>query len=233
MHQRSELSHGYSRDIYHGRTGPGGHYRERDYGYDAGNFYPERRPAREGSYEYEGGGRLADPYRYGGPEAEPGGPFETLELRGLGLSRNAAEPFRRPAAERSWAPGRGPEPLSSFPAGGGGVREGVESFTWDVPGPYTGRGPKGYSRSDERIHEDVCERLSAHGAIDAREIELRVENGEVTLEGTVENRRTKRLAEAIADTVRGVEDVHNRLRLRRHAEDRQEVEAGAEAETPH
>lgn len=232
MHQRSELSHGYSRDIYHGRTGPGGHYRERDYGYDAGNFYPERHPAREGSYEYGPGERYGEPYGYGGPEAEPGGPFETQDLRGLGVSRNVEEPYRRPAAQRPWAPGRGPEPRSAFPAGAG-AREGVESSTWDVPGPYTGRGPKGYSRSDERIHEDVCERLSAHGAIDAREIELRVENGEVTLEGTVQDRRTKRLAEAIADTVRGVEDIHNRLRLLRHAEDRPQAEARPEAETPH
>src|SRR5882672_12103971 len=36
-----------------------------------------------------------------------------------------------------------------------------------APGPYVGYGPRGYQRTDERIHEDVCERLTAHGALDA------------------------------------------------------------------
>jgi hypothetical protein len=61
-------------------------------------------------------------------------------------------------------------------------------------GRFTGRGPKGYIRSDERIREDVSDRLEQHGEIDATEIEVRVSNGEVTLEGTVEDRRTKRMA---------------------------------------
>jgi osmotically-inducible protein OsmY len=63
--------------------------------------------------------------------------------------------------------------------------------TSPVPTPC---GTKGYRGSDERITEEVCERLTAHGALDAREIEVRVEEGEVTLEGTVETSREKRLA---------------------------------------
>lgn len=85
--------------------------------------------------------------------------------------------------------------------------------TWRQPGPYSGRGPKGYRRSDETIAEDVCERLTQHGYVDASDIEVKVEGGEVTLQGTVDNRRTKRLAEDIAASVAGVSDVHNRLRL--------------------
>lgn len=225
-HHRSERSHGYDRDIYHGRTGPGGQYPERDYGYDAGNFYPERRP-REESYEYGASARYGEPYRYEGPEKRQG----TGDLQGLGLRRNVEEPFRRPASERPWSPGRHGERLSSFPASGGTYEE-VRSSTWEVPGPYTGRGPKGYRRSDERVFEDVCERLAAHGGLDATEIEVRVDGGEVTLEGMVEDRRTKRLAEDVSETVRGVEDVHNRLRLERHVQAREE---GTEppVETPH
>lgn len=85
--------------------------------------------------------------------------------------------------------------------------------TWLVIGPATGLGPQGYQRSDERIHEDVCERLTQHGQIDASNMEVKVENGEVTLEGTVEDRRTKRMAEDVAEAVPGVRDVHNRLRI--------------------
>ena len=85
-------------------------------------------------------------------------------------------------------------------------------------GPYAGRGPKGYRRSDERIREDVCDRLADHPQIDASEIEVEVHNGEVTLAGTVDNRYAKRLAEDIADTVSGVQDIHNRLRVAQRQE---------------
>lgn len=49
----------------------------------------------------------------------------------------------------------------------------------------------------------------------------------MTLEGTVPDRRTKRLAEAVADSVRGVQDVHNRLRLERHVERQEEPSEAA------
>jgi BON domain len=80
-------------------------------------------------------------------------------------------------------------------------------------GSYAGRGPKGYMRSDERIREDVSERLWADPWIDASEITVTVAKGEVTLEGTVEDRWTKRLADEIAEGCPGVKDVHNRLRI--------------------
>ena len=80
-------------------------------------------------------------------------------------------------------------------------------------GPFTGRGPKGYVRSDERIWEDVNELLTRHGEIDATDISVHVSNRVVALEGTVEDRRTKRLAEDLSENVRGVLDVENRLRV--------------------
>ena len=91
---------------------------------------------------------------------------------------------------------------------------------WSVPGPHAGRGPQGYERSDDRILEDVCERLTRHGEVDASEIRVRCEGREVILEGTVDDRRTKRLAEDIADSVTGVRDVQNRLRLRDRDDER-------------
>jgi osmotically-inducible protein OsmY len=80
-------------------------------------------------------------------------------------------------------------------------------------GRYSGRGPKGWQRSDDRIREDVNERLTDHPDVDASEIEVQVNNGEVTLSGTVEERRAKRLAEDIAESVSGVREVHNQLRV--------------------
>ncbi len=83
-----------------------------------------------------------------------------------------------------------------------------------VQGPYTGYGPRGYHHSDERIKEDVCDLLTQSGEIDASDMEVSVKNGEVTLQGTVDRRWTKRAAEALADTVYGVADVHNELHIR-------------------
>ena len=80
-------------------------------------------------------------------------------------------------------------------------------------GPHSGRGPEGYSRSTDRITEDVNEELTDHGGLDASKVRVSVDGGEVTLEGTVKSRREKRMAEDVAEGVRGVRDVHNRLRV--------------------
>jgi hypothetical protein len=83
----------------------------------------------------------------------------------------------------------------------------------DWSGPYAGRGPKGYRRSDERIHEDICERLTEHPSIDASDIEVSVHDGDVTLAGRVESRAIKHLTESMTETVSGVKEVHNHLRV--------------------
>ncbi|MDF3070303.1 MAG: hypothetical protein K0R38_5904, partial [Polyangiaceae bacterium] len=80
-------------------------------------------------------------------------------------------------------------------------------------GGFAGRGPKGYTRTDERIREEVCDRLSMDDDVDATDIEVRVQDGEVTLEGSVETRRMKHQAEDAAEAVNGVKDVHNKLRV--------------------
>jgi len=85
---------------------------------------------------------------------------------------------------------------------------------WLIPGPMTGRGPRGYQRSDERIREEACDRLTHHGHLDASDINVQVQNGELTLEGNVDDRNAKRLAEDAVENVPGVREVHNRLRVR-------------------
>jgi len=116
--------------------------------------------------------------------------------------------------------GSGREQGSGSERGFGGARD--QGFRGrDVSGPgadlrsggFTGRGPKGYKRSDDRIREDVCDRLSVDDEVDASEIEVRVENGEVTLVGTVQTRSMKHQAEDLAEAVPGVNDVHNQLRV--------------------
>src|ERR1044071_1427135 len=75
--------------------------------------------------------------------------------------------------------------------GGRGWREGLDDAMHHPPGPFAGKGPKNYLRSDERIEEDINERLTEHSMIDASDIEVAVENGEVTLRGYVDRREDK------------------------------------------
>lgn len=80
---------------------------------------------------------------------------------------------------------------------------------------FQGIGPKGYRRSDERIFEEIAERLTEDPLVDPSDVELEVRDGEVTLTGTVVDRWTKHEVENLADTVVGVRDIHNHLKLRR------------------
>jgi osmotically-inducible protein OsmY len=83
---------------------------------------------------------------------------------------------------------------------------------------HRGRGPKGYQRSDERILEDVNDRLTDDPHIDASEIDVSVSNREVTLNGTVNSRFEKRHAEDLAESVSGVGHVQNNLRVQQYAD---------------
>jgi len=78
---------------------------------------------------------------------------------------------------------------------------------------HSGRGPEGYSRSDERILEDVCDTLTRDSQVDARKVTVSVTKGEVTLDGTVDSLRAKRRAEDCAHHASGVGHVQNNLRV--------------------
>jgi hypothetical protein len=91
----------------------------------------------------------------------------------------------------------------------------ADGFIERITGGQSGKGPKGYVRSDERIREDVCDRLSVDDEIDASDVTVTVKGGEVTLEGSVVDRHSKHRAEDITDSVPGVRDVTNRLRARK------------------
>lgn len=78
---------------------------------------------------------------------------------------------------------------------------------------HRGRGPKGYRRSDQRISDDVHDRLTDDPWLDASAIEVAVKDGEVTLTGTVIDRNAKHHAERIIEDVSGVDHVQNNLRI--------------------
>ncbi|MBS1688440.1 MAG: BON domain-containing protein [Bacteroidetes bacterium] len=86
-------------------------------------------------------------------------------------------------------------------------------------GQHKGKGPKGYRRSDERIKEDISDRLSDDSYLDASDIEVKVENCDVVLNGTVDSREAKRHAENLAEAISGVKNVENRIRVKQTSTD--------------
>lgn len=82
---------------------------------------------------------------------------------------------------------------------------------------FRGRGPKGYTRSDERIREDVSDRLTDDPGVDASNIEVSVAGGEVTLSGTVTSRNQRRRAEDCTEYVSGVTHIQNNIRVKEPA----------------
>ena len=75
------------------------------------------------------------------------------------------------------------------------------------------RMPKGYTRSDERIREDICDRLS-EADVECEEVTVTVRSGEVTLAGRAPSGDARREIEQIAENVSGVQDVTNQIRTR-------------------
>ena len=78
---------------------------------------------------------------------------------------------------------------------------------------FRGVGPRGYQRSDERIRDDVCDLLTDDDEIDASQLTIDVSAGVVVISGTVDSRETKRRAEDVAESVTGVREVQNNLRV--------------------
>lgn len=122
---------------------------------------------------------------------------------------------------RHWPGGR----QRQEPSGGYGSEEAYQQFTGfnervsrsgqGASPRYRPVGPRGYQRSDARILEDICERLTRSGRLDVRDVEVRVDSGVVRLEGSVPDRLQKYRVEDIADDVFGVRDLVNRLRVGR------------------
>jgi hypothetical protein len=235
--RRQEPGGGYSYRRQHGGQWPGFEPERRDYGpgYRSQYTYAEGEPAEyEAGYlyeeEHEQWPGFEPERRDYGPMHGPGysfepGPFEGSDRRqrrgkGRGWRQRYGReypfpedrPEDRPSVYRQEHPytytAERP-PYDGYPPYQAGPEPGFEA------GPHAGKGPKGYRRSDESMFEETCEALSEHGYLDASQIEVSVEDGEVTLEGSVDSRWSKRLAEDLAAAVRGVWDVHNRLRIPR------------------
>jgi hypothetical protein len=90
-------------------------------------------------------------------------------------------------------------------------------FTEGATGGFRGRGPKGYERSDERLREIICERLTDDPRVDASDVHIEVKDKVAKLTGQVPDRRTKYEIEDVVEHC-GVKDIDNQLRVRSKAD---------------
>jgi osmotically-inducible protein OsmY len=168
-------------------------------------------------YGYEGGERSFASHddiemerRIGGPYTDYGRAFSGYGAGGgytpepgEGIGRGQDRSFRNQASDevRSW-----------FGDEAAARRRDRDDYRADAG--HRGRGPKGYVRSDERIREDVSDRLTDDAIVDASDVDVLVQGGEVTLNGFVDSRTAKRRAEDCAEDVMGARHVQNNLRVR-------------------
>ncbi|WP_269716502.1 BON domain-containing protein [Caulobacter sp. NIBR2454] len=189
------------------RTGRG--YGDQSYnpaGLGGGNDPGLDNQARYGDYDrdrhddqrrYSAYGYGADEYGYGG-----GTYADTNRSRG--------RDWRSGGEERSWTERAGDRISAFFGDDDAEARVRQREL---ARGEHRGRGPKGYRRSDERIRDDVNDRLTDDAWLDASNIDVSVSESEVTLTGTVRSRDDKRRAENLAESISGVGHVQNNLRV--------------------
>jgi osmotically-inducible protein OsmY len=212
---------GYGRESSSGeyRGGYGRDYGRREYSpsYGPGRSYGE--PSR--GYGKEGYGEDRGAYGgkgYGGRRSESRYGHEGYGSSGYGRGGYGGE-------ERGWWERASDEVSSWF---GDQEAERRRFMDHEREGRHRGRGPKGYTRSDDRIREEVCDRLTDDPVVDASDVEVNVSNCEVTLSGTVDNREERRRAEDCAERVSGVTHVQNNLRVKqgRNQQEQQRGQGG-------
>jgi hypothetical protein len=204
--QRSQGVQQQGRQAYGQGYGYDPYGRPRGYGEDSGHARQQSFGSRsQGDYRQ-------DQFRYGGESAGAGGRaplagthyLDEGEMSGYrgGRERGAQEPGTHGSGRSATEPGQ---------YGYGGYGASRRSFR--------GVGPRSYTRSDERLTEEINERLTDDDDLDATDITVRVSNCKVTLEGVVDQRWMKHRAEDIADSCSGVKEVDNRITVSSAARD--------------
>lgn len=194
----------------------------------SGSFHDELREERGRSQRY------GERWRGEAPEREERPHYNLAGLHDLDDLSELRQRYSEQRRQRDYEPryGHGPgvenmEPLRTGygtrttrrengdrELGHGGMLGGTSRESATRP---MGRGPKGYQRSDSRIREELCDRLMMSW-MDAENVDVQVKDGEITLQGTVKSRDEKRAIEALAESVLGVKDVHNSLRVQREGQ---------------
>ncbi|EIZ79714.1 putative osmotically inducible sensory protein [Novosphingobium sp. Rr 2-17] len=184
---------------YGARSGPAHlpHSYDASYGQDFSSFTGDDYGGRDFSGSrggLTGGARSSESYR----------PSYGIGSGSRSNSRNGYGDWRQYGESRGFFEKAGDEIASWF---------GDEDATRRREDDHRGRGPSDYKRSDERVREDINDKLTHDWRVDASHVRVTVKDGEVSLEGSVASREAKRRAEDVADEVSGVRHVQNNLRV--------------------
>lgn len=95
---------------------------------------------------------------------------------------------------------------------------------------HAGKGPRGWTLRDERLIEEVSDRLMDDRLLDARQVEVSANAGVITLAGQVPGASDAAHAEMLARQAPGVTGVVNRLQVR---PGQRAVDRPAPEEAPH
>jgi osmotically-inducible protein OsmY len=208
----------------------GAEWGSRGYGHE-----PEWSRAPHGSY---GVNRGEGPWQGGRYSSRGGGAYDQGGSFGQGSAfgqreRSFGSGAAYPSGQRRDYSNSGYEPEYGGEEVGGDWRQGrtqIERSRYggsSSAGQAHKRGPKGWQRSDERVKEDICERLYHEASIDSSEVTVDVSSGNVSLAGTVPDRRMKHAVEDLIDACPGVKDIDNRIRVQRLGESASSTTSGS------
>jgi len=220
-YRRGRFGRDYSDEPYY--RSQGGDYEESYDRGERGEYGYRGEPSR---YEYGRGGYYSEPYRGRRPGRYYNEPYGEHDYSRYEYGAGSREPYyrrdyeagypepyyrdarRRRGEERGFFERAGDEIKSWFGDEEAERRRRMDEMKKES---CAGRGPRGYQRSDERIREDINDRLTEDWYIDASDVEVSVNNCTVTLSGRVDTRGEKRRAEDLVESVSGVKDVSNQL----------------------
>ncbi|HEV7330407.1 MAG TPA: BON domain-containing protein [Flavisolibacter sp.] len=187
----------------------GNDYDRQDWGrgrVDTGNFNSDRNYGNRGENNY--GGSYRSNYGNSGGYGNMGGDYN----RDWSRNRNAGNQdrdYRRDDNEGWWD--RTKDKVTGWFSSDDDDRNDRDRNRNYMS--HRGKGPSDYRRSEDRIREDICDRLTDDDRVDASHISVQIDNDAVILSGTVNSREEKRRAEDLVESVSGVRNVENRLRV--------------------
>jgi hypothetical protein len=186
-------------------------------GAEYGRYSGMQNQGQQAQERYGFGGSQPSNPQYVGMSPQHGGMGMGQPYGGMGMGQSyggMGQGGQQPYGQR-WGGGMSQSDQQPYGQrwGGGMSQGGQQPYGGGFGQSQRGKGPVGYQRADERIREDVCDRLTDDPEIDASGIEVTVKGCEVTLAGTVPDKRSKRMAEDCAERVQGVKDVQNQLRV--------------------
>jgi hypothetical protein len=209
---------GWGRESDEERWGQGGEPRRYQQGQSQQGGYgrPQYGQREQGGYgggtSYQRGGFRGEQQRSYGEFREPGrsGSSEWRPEESSRQRQDYGRQYESQSFDQPYPPGF----QSEFGPSQGASRYGSGRQGYSEYGAHRGKGPKGYTRSDDRLKEVICEKLTDDPMIDASEISVEVTSQIVKLTGTVDDRGTKYDVEELIERCGGVKDIDNQLRVR-------------------